>query len=228
MVTEASNGSYTGVYSVKEASLYVKSTMERTPIFPRLTTHHLHWWLREGLGDDHDNSRSGEVFINFLELVSFRLTSSIRAHGVPSSAIRIAHNQLKSRYNWTYPFAMEQLWVAQPDIFANIQGTHVAISRYWQAALDFMAEYLIPVHGLSFDAEDQASSWQASPGVLLDPKIQFGEPCLDGTRVPTETLWAFYQAGDSVETIGEMYYLPTSKVREAINWEERIARSTSE
>ena len=227
MIGEQLTEPFVGVYSVKEASLYIRATMERTPIFPRLTTHHLHWWLRQGLGSEQPTEPdANNTFVNFLELVSFRIVATMRALGVPSRQIVTAQDQLMARYGWNYPFAMHQLWVAKPDVFAQLEGVHVAVSRFWQATLAFMEEYLIPVHGLIFDVNQQASEWRPSHGVLINPRFQFGEPCIEGTRIPTETIWAFYKAGDAIETIAQMYYLPTSKVQDALAWEEQIARST--
>jgi uncharacterized protein (DUF433 family) len=90
-----------------------------------------------------------------------------------------------------------------------------------------MKEYLVPVvsdsHGLSFDSLRQANAWSPSECVLIDPGLQFGEPCIAGTRVPTETIWALHQAGDSIGLISRMYDLPDSQIKAAVQWEARLA-----
>lgn len=222
-----------GAYSVKEAALYIKATLKRSPVFPRISTHHLHWWIREGLvdGDRSKYDASGE-FVNFLELVSFRMIAMMRAFGIKSKDIQLAHNLLRQRWGWSYPFAMEPVWVAKPDVFVRIGNVPVAVTRYWQGALDLMDEFLLPVqvgfHGLTFDPNEQAATWTPSEGVILNPKIQFGEPCIQGTRIPTETIWAFNQAGDGTDILMYMYGLPQFKIEAAIAWEKKIASSASE
>jgi uncharacterized protein (DUF433 family) len=222
-----------GSYSFKEAALYIRATLKRKPVFPRLTTQHLHWWVREGLVDDEtteDAAASG--FVNFLELISFRMIAMLRTYGISSKSIQLAHNRLQERWGWDYPFAMEPVWVASPDIFVEINKIPVAPTKDWQAALDMIREFWEPVevgfHGLNFDKHLQAVSWVPSSGVILNPKVQFGEPCIQDTRVPTETIWAFYQAGDSVDTLAHMYGLPASKLQDAINWEEKIAKAAED
>ena len=222
-----------GAYSIKEAALYIKATLKRSPVFPRISTHHLHWWIREGLvnSERFEHDASGE-FVNFLELVSFRMIATMRTFGIKSRDIQLASDLLKQRWGWSYPFAMEPVWVAKPDVFVHIGNVPVAVTRYWQGALDLMDDYLLPVqagfHGLTFDPDEQAATWTPSEGVILDPKVQFGEPCIQGTRIPTETIWAFNKAGDGVDALTYMYGLPLYKIDAAIAWEEKIAVCVSE
>ena len=50
--------------------------------------------------------------------------------------------------------------------------------------MSIIRDYLIPVSGLHF--QDQvANIWSPQPGVMLDPSVQFGEPCIHDTRIPT-------------------------------------------
>jgi uncharacterized protein (DUF433 family) len=224
---------FAGVYSTREAALYIRATLVQPPRFPRINTQHVSWWAREGLGGgDFEPNGSSPDFINFLQLVSYRMVAAMRAYGISSRDIRIAHALLRERWKWHYPFAMEPIWVGAPDIFVHIGGTPVAVTRFWQSSLEFMRDFLIPIetgfHGLSFDGDNQAKTWTPSEGVVLNPRLQFGEPCIEGTRVPTETIWAFYQSGDTVDTLAEMYRLPRPKIEAAIAWEEKIARSAVE
>ena len=198
-------------------------------MFPKLNPQHLSWWSREGLGATDDKQPAGTTkFINFMELVSFRMIATMRACGISREDIKLAHSLLRARWGWKYPFAMQQMWVGAPDLFVEIDGAPVAVTRFWQSALGLMREFLIPVvnehYGLSFDSKQQASSWSPSAGVLMDPGLQFGEPCIEGTRIPTETVWAFYQAGDSVDLLARMYDLAATQVTAAIEWEERLAQ----
>ena len=223
---------FAGVYSAREAALYIRATLTRSPSFPSINTQHISWWAREGLAADDFGPRSGGPgFINFLELVSYRMVATMRAYGISSRDIQIAHALLRERWEWRYPFAMEPIWIGAPDIFVHIGDTPVAVTRFWQASLEFMRDFLIPVesgfHGLRFDVDDEATTWTPYEGVVLNPRLQFGEPCIEGTRVPTETIWAFYQSGDSVDMLAEMYSLPSPKIEAAIAWEETIARSAA-
>ena len=208
--------------------MYIKATYLASPGFPRISAQHLAWWSKEGLGGAEFQHGPGRIsFINFLELVSFRMIATMRANGVSIKDIRLANELLRKKWGWSYPFAMQQVWVGAPDLFVEIQDTPVAVTRFWQSALDLVRKYLIPVssefHGLSFDANQLAVAWRPWEGVLLDPGMQFGEPCIEGTRVPTETVWAFYQAGESVDYLAQIYQIPPDMIKAAIGWEKRLA-----
>lgn len=234
MITQGNIGHALGSYSFKEAALYIKATLKRKPVFPRLTTQHLHWWVREGLVDYETigDAASSDEFVNFLELISFRMIAMMRTYGVRSKDIQITHHLLQSRLGWDYPFAMEPLWVAKPNVYAELNDIPVAVNRFWQSAFDFIRDFWIDVdlglHGLIFDDHQQAASWVPSSGVILNPRVQFGEPCIQDTRIPTETIWALFQAGDSIETLKHMYGLPLPKIQAAIDWEERVAKAAAE
>ncbi len=217
-----------GTYTLREAALYLKATFAGSHSFPTLHTQHLSWWFHKGLGSgDGEGKTGGSRSINFLELVSFRMVAAMRAHGVSRHDIELANSLLREKWGWDYPFAMQQIWIVSPDLFVEIDGAPVAVTRFWQSALDLMRGYLVPVtsntHGLSFDDCQLAATWSPSEGVLIDPLLQFGEPCIAGTRIPTETIWALSEAGDDIELIARVYGLPVSQIKAAVKWESRLA-----
>ncbi len=54
--------------------------------------------------------------------------------------------------------------------------------------MSIVKDYLIPVSGLRFSGH-VAANWSPQPGVLPDPAVQFGEPCIQHTRIPTSAAW---------------------------------------
>ena len=82
--------------------------------------------------------------------------------------------------------------------------------------------YIGPIHRLAFDEDEQAVSWEPEEGIVLDPKISFGEPCLRGTRIATQTLWALHAAGDPTERIAQAYELAVEKVETVLAWERKL------
>ena len=119
---------------------------------------------------------------------------------------------------------MESIWISGLRIYIREYEIPVTLdrNREWQAALDFMELYVGPVHQLAFGEDEQASSWEPEKGIVLDPKVSFGEPCLRGTRIATQTLWALHAAGDPAERIAEAYDLPVEKVEAALAWERKL------
>ena len=118
---------------------------------------------------------------------------------------------------------MEPLWISGLNIYIRENNIPIAITRNWQVAFDFIDEFIGPVHNLLFNDGEFATAWEPSPGILLDPNVSFGEPCLRDTRIATQLLWALHEAGDPPERIAGAYRLPVEQVESAIAWEEALA-----
>lgn len=59
--------------------------------------------------------------------------------------------------------------------------------------------------------------------IVLDPRISFGRPVVDGTGIPVDEISGRFDAGDSAATISEEFGMSSELVEEAI----RAARTTS-
>lgn len=217
---------YSGSYAVRDAALYLRATMPARQ-FQELNSRHVFAWIREGLAHKYLVGRRGrDVFINFLDLISLRMVAAMRANGLTPREIRTAHHALQQMKGWAHPFAMRDFWAGRHQLLVQDNQELISALQPFQRAFEFFKEYLKPIHGITFDRLDVASSWHPHhfPHVVLDPEVQFGEPCIRGTRVPTQVLWAFYQAGDDIDTLASAYGLPKTKVESAIRWENRLQR----
>jgi uncharacterized protein (DUF433 family) len=216
-----------GTYSIPDAVRYIYATTPDKERFP-LNTRHLFHWTKDGLASGYlEGIRNRHLYINFRDLISLRIIAAMRAQGIKHKEIISAELELKKTFGWEYPFAMADFWVAKPDIYMKVRGVFLSVSRHLQYALDLVNEYVKPVHGLTFDLFGISASWTPHNDVLLDPEIQYGSPCISGTRVPTEVIWSFHDAGDSVETLAYMYSLQSNQIKHAIEWEEILKETTN-
>lgn len=223
MIAQAARPSFAGVYPVPDAALLIRATTPAGCVPLDLSTRHLRRWVKEGLAGDYFGGLKGDrVALTFLDLVSLRMVVVFRSYGVKPREIKAAHDLIHERRGYTHPFAMQPVWLFGPDIFIKESGKAFAVSKNWQPAFDFFVDWLIPTHSLLFDEKGQPTSWEPEPGIFLDPQISFGEPCIKGTRIPAEVLWALHAAGDPVERIAAAYNLPEKQVKSAIDWEERL------
>ena len=88
--------------------------------------------------------------------------------------------------------------------------------------MDFFEEYLQPAHRMAFDLFGQSATWRPHDSVLFDPQVKYGEPCIEGTGVPTQVIWSFYKAGDSIDSLSYFYEIQRSRLKDAIAWENHI------
>ena len=222
MVAIVERPTHSGVYPVVDAAALIQATSPGPSL--SLTTRHLFRWVRDGLtGEYLSGLRGKDVALTFLDLVSLRLIAVFRAHGVTSLEIRSTHHELQKARGWSHPFAMEPIWISGLHIYIRENDIPVAITKNWQAAFDFVDLFVGPMHNLAFGENEHPETWEPQEGILLDPKVSFGEPCLKGTRIATQVLWALVAAGDPPERVARAYQLPVGQVEAAIAWENRLA-----
>ena len=212
-----------GIYDVPEAARYLRATSHAEELYP-VSSRKLIGWIRRGLASPDLSDVAGrELLIEFEDLVSMRVIAALRAAGVSWGEIRATNQWLRDQTRHPRPFATEFLWTGQGQIFAQWTQKLISGSRNGQMAFDLLREYLIPVHGLKFDSVSQvAISWEASDGVVLEPEIQFGAPCIKGTRIPTRTIVGMIEAGDSPHWVAQAYGISSAEVQAARDWESRL------
>jgi uncharacterized protein (DUF433 family)/DNA-binding transcriptional MerR regulator len=180
-------------------------------------------WARHGLASPELVDADGrQMILGFEDLTSLRIIAALRAAGVRWRVIREAESWLREVTNYPRPFARQELWTFSSDVFARFTGQIVATSRHGQIAMNIVAEYLVPVSGLSFE-DKVARRWEARDRIVLDPKVQFGEPCLKGTRIPASAVASMIGSGDPKPLVMEAYGISAQEVDAALGWAASVA-----
>jgi len=215
---------FEGIYEAREASRFIATTLEAaTPL--RLSSGKVIYWIRRGLADPELRTIPGrELILTFEDLISMRVIAALRAARVKFTKIFEAERWLRKITGHPRPFATEMLWTERTDIFVEMKRKLVAASRSGQYAFEILEQYLIPVHGLTFNQRGIATTWEAREDIMLHPLIQFGAPCIKGTRIPTRTLWGMVKGGDTTDYVAQSYHLPIGQVENAIDWEDSLIR----
>ena len=215
--------SYGGIYDVPEAARYLRASSHGAVVYPVSSTKMINW-IRRGVATPALATVAGrELLIEFEDLISMRVIAALRASGVGWPSIRQAEQWLRREAQSERPFATETLWTGPRQIFVEWRKQLVAASSAGQLAFDLLMDYLLPVNDLTFSEETHmASSWEPSSGVVLEPAVQFGAPCIKGTRIPTRTVAGMIEAGDSPEYVMQAYDQPIEAIEEACEWEQRL------
>lgn len=215
--------SFAGIYDVPEAARYIKGALNSDVVYPVQSSKMIRWIRRGMASPDLVTTPGRELLIEFEDLISLRVVLALRAAGVKWSRIDRAEEWLRENTQAHRPFATEALWTGQGHVFANLRQQLLSPSASGQLAFDTLREYLFPVHGLKFDHETHmANSWEPVAGVVLEPDVQFGSPCLRGTRIPTRTIAGMVDAGDTEEWVAKAYRISPIEVRAACEWEFRL------
>ena len=224
MVETIERPAHSGVYPIVDAVALIKATCPEDAYLVReVTTRHCFRWVRDGLTGQYLTGLRGEdVALTFLDLVSLRLIAALRANGITAREIRIAHNELQKARGWSHPFAMEPIWLSGLRIYILENDIPIAITEKWQTAFNFVELFVGPMHKLMFGENKYPKTWEPEEDIVLDPKVSFGEPCIKGTRIATQALWALVAGGDPPERVAGAYQLPVQKVEAAIAWENKL------
>ena len=131
-----------------------------------------------------------ERAFSFTDLVSFRTAQLIRSMGVSDQALRTGLAVLRVQTQSQHPLAsraiLQQLATSGASFLADVAGEgYEDIGRAGQVFQDAVRIYLAKIE---FDPADEPTAWRPADGVRIDPRIQAGAPCVDGTRIPTATV----------------------------------------
>ena len=229
---------YSGVYTIGDTALYLRATTPPPEIplkvwlpkrrrFIRPSSRHLYAWIRRSMEwEELAHTPRQDLILSFGDLVRLRMIVIMRSRGVAPEVIRESEDYARKLTGRPQPFVTERLWTSSSDVFFRLAEFLIAASKKGQLAMDFLEAYLMPVnHGLVFGPDELACAWSPVEGVIIDPAVQFGAPCIEGTRIQTEAVWALSRAGESAETLARMYQVEHRKIEAALEWEETLDKA---
>jgi uncharacterized protein (DUF433 family) len=162
--------------------------------------------------------------LSFYDLVTAHVVAEFRGRGVPLFKLRDARHMLARHFELDWPLAhaagLRRLASSGSDVYVLLEEW-VDAGRGGQRAFQEIVGPLL--RHLDFDAESMATTWRPVRGVLLDPAVQAGAPCLEGTRIATELVAELVEAGEDVEDVADDYGVDPALVRAAVEFEHGLA-----
>jgi uncharacterized protein (DUF433 family) len=222
---------FKGIYIASEAAIYLNATLKRdVPTLPEiqsLRSRRLIRWIRVGLSSPELSIVPGkELLIGFEDLISMRVIAILRALHVSWPKIHRAEQWLREQTGYVRPFAVERVWTETTDVFAEFHDKFVAASRSGQLAFtEMLAQYLTSVHDTTFvpyDGINVADSWFPHEDISINPRIQFGEPCIKGTRIRARVLNELLEGGDTIPYVMRSFDLTEQQITHAQEWGRRL------
>ena len=207
-----------GIYGVAEAARYLKAALDAEVLYP-VTSRTLRGWIRQRCVQ-----ADGDEFpVDFDDLIAMRVIATLRSAGVSRSVVNDSEFLMREETGQGHPMSTETLWGGEGQAFSEWRKRLISAGRRGQAAFDLVQEYLIPARDLVFDeSSGQTVSWEPRPGIVLNPLIQFGSPCIKATRIPTSAISGMIAAGDSVEWTARAYRISPEEVQASCDWESRL------
>lgn len=170
---------------------------------------------------------TGELrgLFSFWDLVSLRVVAELRRRGVPRDHIARGAKHLERALGTDRPFAHEALATVGTGFFADVAGEWEDAGLGGQLAFQATVEPLLKP--ITFNDDKMASIWRPHESVWINPEVQAGTPCVDGTRVPTRLLAGLLDPDEPDESvfreICDDYRLTELQVRSALDYEVALA-----
>lgn len=166
--------------------------------------------------------------LSYLQLIEVAVVASFRRAGVKLSQIREARQYLQQRFHEEYPFASRLLFTDGVNVLMDFESEGrsrtlgsklIATNRRGQMAWkSIVAERLD-----QFEYEEGlALRWHPrgkSRPVIVDPRMGFGAPLVEGTNVATWAIKGRYAAGETIAEIQDDLGLSRDQVMAALEFE---------
>lgn len=218
LVMATTSSLHRGIYDVVEVARLIGSTPETVG---RWTT-----TGRDGKAPLVEPSL-GWAF-SFLDLISLRVVVTLRRRGVKLDEIRNGIRYLSKQLKTDRPLAHEELATVGDSWFANIAAARAESDPDWVNAGKsgqgaFFAIIEPAIDRIEYD-HSMASRWRPAERVSIDPEVQTGAPCIDGTRIPTATVIELVRkGGDDPEDVAFDLEIDIEDVNAALVFEDALA-----
>jgi len=202
-----------GVYSLAELRSYVAFEGSRKEGSRTLD------WLTHALNPVERAPRRPNY--TFGDLVSLFVVRELRRRGVRVHVIRAAEGFLRRKWKTDRPFVSEEIKTDGRRVFTDDWPGMGQIESADMGGQQVMRE-LIKDRLTTVEYDDgNAAYWTPMPGILIDPRVQFGEPVIAGTRVPVEAVEGIARRAD-IETAARRLGISLSAARSARAFSQRL------
>ena len=203
----------TGIYSFTEAAQIL---VHRAPEL-RLAT--LRRWVSDGLAPPSLGLAVGKgALLSFHDLVSLEVVRRFRQEGVSLQQLRKLEQALRQlNPGAVRPFAYNLFFTDGATVWAHLGGESEpsvveAVGKrpnqfVWLPAIKTFASEV------RFGNQGEAVAWALSDRIEIDPKVQFGEPVVKGTRLPISVI-ARELATHSPEQVADWHAVDVEDVRD--------------
>jgi uncharacterized protein (DUF433 family) len=171
-----------GIYSLEDLRVYLAFYAGDVPTGNLALT-----WLTDALNPIRGHVARRPDYA-FADLISLFVVRELRRLGVRPGNIRQAEQHLRRTTGLERPFVHREVMTDGRDVWIvgddRTQVEAASGPRGQQASHIALRAYLKPVQY----TDNIAATWVPVKHVLVSPLIQFGEPVVQGTRVPTSAV----------------------------------------
>lgn len=194
-----------GIYDLVEAARIIKRNPDT-----------IGGWTK---GGDPLHPVARDRILSFLDLISLWVISELLKRRVSRRDIKSGRDYAADQVGTEYPFAHRGLATVGTGFFTRPDKSKdwVDAGKGGQGSFQTVIKDLL--RPIEYGPDLLAVKWRPVKGILLDPAIQAGAPCIEGTRVPTMVVADLKKAGEHIEDIADHMRLDSAQVNTALEYE---------
>lgn len=172
-----------------------------------------------------------DPMFSFADLVSFTVAAQIDKRGVSDPHLRRGVEVLRHLHHVSTPLAFGPIvgtlatsgssFIRRRENTPGVAHEWEDIGRGGQGAFRDIVE--IDLRRIKFDGDGSPQRWLPVDGVLMDPRIQAGAPCIAGTRIPTNVA-AEQAARSGIDDVVFDLDLSVQQVEQALAFEAMLEK----
>lgn len=220
--SEHSDPLLAGFFSVADAARLVG-------VSPALVRGWLNGYSNSQSGPVIDRDFAGTRTVSFLDLMELRFIATFRAQRVPMPTLRRAAEKARKDWNVRHPLALssskyitDRRRVFEQAAKENEDRVTWDMATGQQEMWETIEETI--ERGVEFDPRTYlARIWRPMeaqfPNVIIDPRVAFGRPVIEGTRVPTSVLFRQWKAEQDKDVVAKWFGVTRKDVSTAVEYE---------
>jgi uncharacterized protein (DUF433 family) len=203
-----------GIYDASEISFLLGTSPERI----------VNWSLPDQRNLPPIVSPYLDSLFTFEDLVSFAVALHLHKRGISVKDLRNGIESLRRHSNLERPLAnqsvIDVIATSGSSFLIQREDEWLDIGRGGQGTFNEVVR--VYLKGITFDQIGVAHRWNAALGVVIDPTIQAGTPCIEGTRIPTSTIRELLE-DESINDISDDLQVTSGQIEAARDFEEALA-----
>ena len=159
---------------------------------------------------------------SFHDLLSLAVIAVLRQRTVTPDGVRETIRQLEVRFEYRRPLAHQDVVDGLRTVGRSVilPSEETDLSAGGQGVLlTTVEQYLRPIE---YGPDKLARLWRPADRIVVDPDIQVGHPCIENTRVTTETIAGRAAQHESFQLIADDLRVSVFDVTAAVNFEQRL------
>ncbi|MCH8841693.1 MAG: DUF433 domain-containing protein [SAR324 cluster bacterium] len=167
----------------------------------------------------------GMITMGFNDLLEIRFVNALREYNISLKKIRNAVTELGNILGKRYPFSSRTVFVIGRDLITQLhddEGRPLFIELSGSRQTIFYETTLPALEkGLIFEG-DIVGKWypdiDGHPNIVINPRVLFGAPVIEGTRLSTNFVFGAYKAEGTYENVAYWYGIGTEAIRQAVSF----------